>query len=260
MRIPPNADVATQQALREVWTAIDRLSGADHNVIDQRGKRFVNTGDGIDPTDAASRRQVDAAKAAASGSSSLGETIRNLTVKGLLRVLGTLLVPGLDDAGIVYVKSNGEFATDPDALSFRYSNRSLRLADDGVLRWHHLVWLKAGGVPNVSSVFIIAGEDDDATAPLDRVAFGLDDASHPALHRNGTGLDLVQGGGSTTRTAFRCGSVQTNDTKVIGTDATLDNGAGSGAGTLTNAPSAGDPAKWFKITDGTGTYWIPAWT
>jgi hypothetical protein len=260
MRIPPSAAPDVQESLRSLWAAVDQLGGRDQTVLDYHGKSVANIGDGISYGDAATRRQVDAAKRSGAGSGSLGDTVRNLTVKVLLRVLGTLMVPGLDDAGIVYVKSNGELATDPDAFSFRYTNGALRLGDGGAVRFHHLVWLKAGGVANVSSVFIIEGEDDDATAPLDRVAFGLDDASHPALHRNGTGLDLVQGGGSTTRTAFRCGSVQTNDTKIIGTDATLDNGAASHTGTLTNAPSAGDPAKWFKVTDATGTYWLPAWT
>lgn len=37
------------------------------------------------------------------------------------------------------------------------------------------------------------------------------------------------------------------------------NGAGSGSGTLTNAPSAGNPTKWIAIDDGGTTRYIPAW-
>ncbi len=41
--------------------------------------------------------------------------------------------------------------------------------------------------------------------------------------------------------------------------ATLNNGSGAGAGTLTNAPAAGDPTKWIPIDDNGITRYIPAW-
>lgn len=41
---------------------------------------------------------------------------------------------------------------------------------------------------------------------------------------------------------------------------TLDDGAGAGAGTLTNAPTAGDPTKWIPIDDNGTTRYIPSWT
>lgn len=43
------------------------------------------------------------------------------------------------------------------------------------------------------------------------------------------------------------------------TTATLNNGAGAGLGTLTNAPTAGDPAKWIAINDNGTTRYIPTW-
>ena len=36
----------------------------------------------------------------------------------------------------------------------------------------------------------------------------------------------------------------------------LSNGAGAGAGTLTNAPSAGNPTKWIPINDNGTTRYI----
>lgn len=36
-------------------------------------------------------------------------------------------------------------------------------------------------------------------------------------------------------------------------------GAGAGAGTLTNAPSAGDPDKWIPINSDGVQYWMPVW-
>ena len=39
----------------------------------------------------------------------------------------------------------------------------------------------------------------------------------------------------------------------------LNNGAAAGAGTITNAPAAGNPTKWIPIRDNGVTRYIPAW-
>lgn len=44
------------------------------------------------------------------------------------------------------------------------------------------------------------------------------------------------------------------------TSADLADGAAAGAGTLTNAPTAGDPAKWVAINDNGTTRYFPTWT
>lgn len=41
---------------------------------------------------------------------------------------------------------------------------------------------------------------------------------------------------------------------------TLNDGAGSAAGTLTNAPSVGNPTKWISINDNGTARYIPTWT
>lgn len=46
---------------------------------------------------------------------------------------------------------------------------------------------------------------------------------------------------------------------LLHTGTTLTNNAGAGAGTLTNAPTAGDPAKWIAINDNGTTRYIPTW-
>lgn len=46
---------------------------------------------------------------------------------------------------------------------------------------------------------------------------------------------------------------------LLGTSVALTSGAGVGAGTLTNAPSAGNPTKWISINDAGTTRKIPAW-
>lgn len=55
-------------------------------------------------------------------------------------------------------------------------------------------------------------------------------------------------------------SALTNNTgRLIDSSATLTNGAAAAAGTLTNAPAAGNPTKWVAINDNGTTRYIPAW-
>lgn len=46
---------------------------------------------------------------------------------------------------------------------------------------------------------------------------------------------------------------------MFSSDTDLANGAGAGAGTITNAPVAGNPTKWIPIDDNGTTRYIPAW-
>lgn len=48
-------------------------------------------------------------------------------------------------------------------------------------------------------------------------------------------------------------------TTLLATTAALANGAGASAGTLTNAPAAGDPSKWLAINDNGTVRYVPAW-
>lgn len=43
------------------------------------------------------------------------------------------------------------------------------------------------------------------------------------------------------------------------TSVALNNGAGGGAGTLLNAPAAGNPTKWVPINDNGTTRYVPSW-
>lgn len=46
---------------------------------------------------------------------------------------------------------------------------------------------------------------------------------------------------------------------VLRTQAAITSGAAAATGTLTNAPVAGNPAKWVPISDNGTTLWVPAW-
>ena len=47
--------------------------------------------------------------------------------------------------------------------------------------------------------------------------------------------------------------------QFLQTSSALTNGAGAGAGTITNAPAAGNPTKWVAINDNGTLRYIPAW-
>lgn len=51
----------------------------------------------------------------------------------------------------------------------------------------------------------------------------------------------------------------TGDTTLIHTGTTLSNNAGANVGTLTNAPTVGNPSKWIAIDDNGTTRKIPTW-
>jgi hypothetical protein len=53
--------------------------------------------------------------------------------------------------------------------------------------------------------------------------------------------------------------ITTGSTTLHTTSVALTNGAGASAGTLTNAPAAGNPTKWIPINDNGTTRYIPAW-
>ena len=55
------------------------------------------------------------------------------------------------------------------------------------------------------------------------------------------------------------GALTISDSKLLTTKTNFTNGAGSGAGSLTNAPAAGNPTKWIPINDNGTTRYIPAW-
>jgi hypothetical protein len=55
------------------------------------------------------------------------------------------------------------------------------------------------------------------------------------------------------------GPVSINSSTLLKSVTALGNGAGAGVGTLTNAPTAGNPTKWVPIDDNGTTRYVPAW-
>lgn len=76
----------------------------------------------------------------------------------------------------------------------------------------------------------------------------------------GAGAVQVAGGIAVTKNIYGNADVYSNNTNfLLRTKTTLANGAGASAGTITNAPSVGNPTKWISIDDNGTTRKIPAW-
>ena len=55
------------------------------------------------------------------------------------------------------------------------------------------------------------------------------------------------------------GALEVSSATLIKSNTTLTNGAAAAAGTLGNAPAAGNPTKWIPLNDNGTTRYIPAW-
>lgn len=80
-----------------------------------------------------------------------------------------------------------------------------------------------------------------------------------ALFSTGLGGNALSFTYATGAAAFAAG-VTVNSATLLSTSVALTNGAGAGAGTLTNAPTAGSPTKWIPINDNGTVRYIPTWT
>jgi len=79
-----------------------------------------------------------------------------------------------------------------------------------------------------------------------------------AMSTSPANIDIDGSHLSPTPTTFSSGMQQTAG-MLARTQASYTNGAGAQAGTLTNAPAAGNPTKWIAINDNGTTRFIPAW-
>ena len=73
---------------------------------------------------------------------------------------------------------------------------------------------------------------------------------------NNVGIGLVPSG---TYKLEINGKLSINSATLIRTATSFTNGAAAAAGTLLNAPAAGNPTKWIPIDDNGTTRYIPAW-
>jgi hypothetical protein len=83
------------------------------------------------------------------------------------------------------------------------------------------------------------------------------DAANTLALKNGANAQEFRVYETTTGTIYKAILGNRQLMKIAG--AAFDNGAGASAGTLANAPAAGNPTKWIPIDDNGTTRYIPAW-
>jgi hypothetical protein len=255
MRIPSSAPPDVQEAFREVWSTLDRTASPLGSVnVDLKGKRIINAGSAVDAFDYVTKGEI-ATRLADFG---LNPTFDTVTVRQTARILGTLSLPRLTDGtahhAILFVDSSGRVAVNEDgafALDLNLALGRLELGYDLVVKFFN----RSGLASPADAILTMT---DHAGTGFNRLVFGPATNAVPALAGNGTTLGAVLGDGSAS-TKFRAKSLETDDIQILKTTAALSSAPGVGAGTLTNAPSAGDPTKWIAIQDSSGILHLPAW-
>jgi hypothetical protein len=299
VRIPPSAAPDVQQSLREVWQAIDTLLLQHGLNIDLQGRRVINAGDGVQPTDYVTKEQLDRAAGPAATKNAVFDS---LVVRVLARILGTLYLPQFSDGSkhhaILFVDATGAVAVQEDgafALDLNLTDGLLELGYGLILRWFNQAGIGSAAVDVVNVT------DHLGASNLLRFVIGLDDATGISLTKNGSTLEIrVAGaGGALTDLTIRNlsaanvtptggnaafatvvvgtdpggvdplrvgggvtlqGGVTTHDGIVLHAASPLTDGVGASGGTLGNAPHAGDPDKWLEIIDNGVTRKFPTWT
>lgn len=296
MRIPIDAPVEVQQAFRELWAAIERTQGKN---VDLHGTRLMNAGDSVGPSDYVTQRELTAALADASadtsGSSTDQETFRStVTFLGIVRF--PAFSDGSAHHCILFVDENGDLAVDEDHLSFNQSANIVNVGFATLIEWFHQANISspAANVVAVNHAADIAGPflrfvlgPDDATGialvkngtQLEIRQAGGGGALTTLLFSGGAGAyttlvigtdpggaDILRVGGNITVVDVNAsgdvragGALRQHDGVLLHSTTALTDGAGASAGTLTNAPAAGNPTKWIEVDDNGTIRKIPAW-
>ena len=101
---------------------------------------------------------------------------------------------------------------------------------------------------------------NNAGSSFSYLQFGGTSASFPALKRNTNSLECWLADGSAYASFLAANLYVTNTAFMVRvTGGVWSNGVGAATGTLTNAPTAGNPTKWIPIDDNGTTRHIPAW-
>lgn len=126
----------------------------------------------------------------------------------------------------------------------------------------------AGPFLGISGINPIGSSGTQIAASINPVILQTGTAAYIALEVNptesstGSGTKILQQwavGGAVRASLNNAGLLTLGNATLLATNVALTNGAGASAGTLANAPAAGNPTKWIPISDNGTTRYIPAW-
>jgi hypothetical protein len=110
-----------------------------------------------------------------------------------------------------------------------------------------------------SSADGIMGLVNNAGTSFTRLNLGPASASFVALKLNAAALDIKIGDDTAYANLRVLGLTVGTAAAMLTSSVAMTDGAGVAAGTLLNAPAAGNPTKWIPINDNGTTRYIPAW-
>jgi len=111
---------------------------------------------------------------------------------------------------------------------------------------------QAASAVNIAQAMI----DDLNNAPSFQQGYDYNPA---AVSETGGTIDNIAIGNTTPSTGKFTDITNGNIAALIKTSVVMNNGAAAAAGTLLNAPTAGNPTKWIPISDNGTIRYIPAW-
>jgi hypothetical protein len=121
------------------------------------------------------------------------------------------------------------------------------------------VWGGAGVVQSQVAIFMNTSEAQTATAHGTEISFFT---TPNTTTSRALAVKIQNSGGFSVGTTSDpgLGMIYTNSASfMIRTKTSYSNGAGASAGTISNAPSVGNPTKWIPVDDNGTTRYIPAW-
>ena len=124
-----------------------------------------------------------------------------------------------------------------------------------------VVWSAITGTPTTLAGYGITDAQAKLTNSASLAASISDETGTGKLVFNDTpSLIAPYIGAGTGFTLALMADITTGSTRLHKTSVNLANGAGAAAGTIGNAPTAGNPTKWISIDDNGTIRYIPTWT
>jgi hypothetical protein len=277
---------STQFWMQQVFNHLDRMTGLRgtpklYNNLDANGMTLQNIGNGVNPTDAVARQQTlvltmdpqngipqfDAQGIGIFNAANADHSTDLVTLQQLIQTINDSITNAGMGASFVTVNAEPLLTNERQAA---VEATVLTLTDGGA--GSTLTWaVAANGITNaklrqgaatsimgrsansVGNVADIAASADGQI--LVRQAAALTFTATPTI----TGPVIIgtdPGGANTLRIG---GALTINSATMISTKTSFTNGAAAAAGTLLNAPAAGNPTKWIPVDDNGTTRYIPAW-